>query len=1020
MRRIERVGWIVLALVMTLGGPAACDSGDGEGGGSGNATTFELRSEGKGEAFAAADFLPTTGSRVGQYMVRAYRFSGEDYVQLTEANERLAQRGWLKLTDAGLLEVGNIRYGLYPKARMLIPAEGRAGMSWFTSPWGLDDDRIVKNGENPEGDNPGRNGEEASFAPSEVGPTAFGWKKLWHRSSDLSGADLSIWTEGAGFVGYTTSGGGVSLDAVLLDEDAPRPEPGPTVALQPAMDDSLFVDCFRPSGLSVLQREDGDLQVVLSGAGLLQKIMVGTGGGDSVYLPEPASLCYAVGPDGWRELGDSECVGASRVLVREDGSHVTIPQERIEYHDAFGNILDVKYVPHGALVEQDGALIHLTDQRVDECDRGPCPDPEVRVVTYPDGSHPSGGPWLFQTADDGRRVFEVGGAVATWDGEAGFSSPWRGPRVDQYHLRNTAAGHELFHVTADGRLREVLLRPDGVEYRALAQLDLPDRHIATAAVRLDGQRFLVFTHTGDLGYTPQMYQEPEVGYEDYLEWRIENYWVEPDFGEAHLWIAEIPESDEPRQLPPISQTMTITPHERHLELCWPPVYGAGETEGWTLEGHEPFEVLWDDERSCLLVVRHPNRVAAVNVPGAFWAHGPLPTAGPATMATGDEGADDGWNATTVTDRIHGTDLFTAEDLAVVLGSFQLSGTNPRLTAGLAGGWYYDGDEPSSLNSPDDPPDSPDTWAGAQVVVDRGGVESQWMGGVGPDDGNFVPVFYLGPHEPRDFFSSAGVQGGGILFQDTIESYWDAYDEDRGYGRGWFRFIEPPELPSPDTEWRHEVMLTDRTLCGHLGGDTLYCTDGAEQRELSGVARVHPRQWWVTEIAPEPEGGVCPANFETVDCPNGRVWLLGADAAHPEVTLFDPATMTVTDYALADALPGFPEAPTELRIETVHSVINFEARKTEIASPVGLVGAATPDGPRYWLVRFGPDQPEVFWGPRHLELPEDLAWAAQVQAKALPRLRPAQFQSLTYNPGEAFLVISHVLGDVTDYVVNTPE
>lgn len=1030
MRGIVR-GVLATVVVVAFVG---CD-GDGGGGGTGagGGVSYDLLSPGTAP-IEEPMWAITVGSRIGDYAVRSYRLAGEDLVQLVQGDEYQTWRGWLKETEQGLLEVGDVRDWVYPKARMLLPAEPLLGMSWFTSPWARADDRVVKLGENPEGDSPAHNGETATLEPFATSApwgegrqmyTIFGWRDVYLRTSDLDGGGGMTWIEGVGPAPVATVPDGEhGWDAVVLDEPMPRPDPGPTVKLEPALDGSIMAECFRPSGLDVLTLPDGSLQVVLSGDGLVNKIMSSDMGSQGVYLAEPIDFCWTYRDGAFAEQPQGEaCRYPTTNFVRSDGTLVKLPEKRVEYHDMYGNITDVAFVPMGAIVEQGGRLIHLCSERLDAWDSPSVGVNEGRVVTWSNGDSVPAGVWRHQLADDGSQVFRVGRELSVWDEEGALGDPVKGPLPTRWHLYNSAAGEELYHVTADGRLREVSLQPDGVRYRPLAQLDLPDEHVARAAVRLEGDRFLVFTHTGDVGYGPQWYHEKEIGY-DVMEWRIEAEWVKPDFGEGHLWFAEIPLSDPAPQLPPIADVVTITPVDRNLEVCWPSAYGPPETEGWTLAGHEPYAVLADEERNCLLIVRHPARVAPVRLPGAFWAEGPLPTVGNVRLGTTTEGSDDGWNGAAWIDpirppdgieRVSSANIFW-DDLADPWGpSFPAAGVNPRAEMDR-GGLYYAGNQPLEIVDPEHPSEGPPYYTGAYMRLGADGVETYAPGGI-DHDGSYREVYDLGPHELIDKLESTGVQGGGILFQDTVTSYWDYTDENTGYGRGMNRFIDPPALPTPETPWRHEAMLMDRTLCGHLGSDTLYCIDADGQRELTGVTHLSERQWWVTDVAPEPENGVCPANFETVDCPNGRIWLLGADEDHSVVSLFDPAAMEVTDFVLVDLLPELPATPDQLRLDVFHRVVPYSMRKEAFQSPYGLVSATTPDGPRFWMLRFGPDEPTLVWGPRRLEIPADVHWGAHVMAEVLPRLRPLQETDNAYFALDEVRVVSLVLGDVTDFVVD---
>ena len=154
-----------------------------------------------------------------------------------------------------------------------------------------------------------------------------------------------------------------------------------------------------------------------------------------------------------------------------------------------------------------------------------------------------------------------------------------------------------------------------------------------------------------------------------------------------------------------------------------------------------------------------------------------------------------------------------------------------------------------------------------------------------------------------------------------------------------------------------------------------------------------------------------------DCPEGMIWLLGADAEHPWVTRLEANNMGVIEFPLAEILPGFPVAPDVVRIESLHRIVPFNMRDEANQKPFGLVGASSPDGPLYWMVRFAPNQPEVVWGPRTLDIPADVRWGLEVMADPLPHLRPAQEIDKPYFVEDEFRVISLILGEVSEYMVD---
>ncbi len=1020
--------WMYIAILgVTLTAGPGCDggAGDGQGGSLGGpgAKSYQVLEEGTGEPLAEPMWTYTVGSRLSDYVVRGYRFHGEDVAQLTKGDEMSTWRGWLQSGEDGLLEVGDVRHGMYPKPRTLMPPEPRIGQSWFTSPWGLADDRVVKMGKNPLGDSQDHNGETVTLAgwtshapwgDGRQGYTIFGWREVVERQTDLHGHEAMLWVPGIGPVAPALLPHS-SADAVILDASQPRPEAGPRLKLKPAMDDSLVADSFRPGAIDLLALPGGGYQVLLAGDGALTQIVVGEAGGGVVTMASPSSVCLRLEGSDFHELEDPQtCPHPNTHFVRADGSLLELPEEQFIQYDGMGNIIDAWWEHHGAYVEEDGALIHFSGRRGNEGERGFPEEAESRSLGFEDGTSVPVERWKYQRSDDGAVVFQTGRSVATWDGDRTLSRPLLGPLYERWSVRADASGYEFYDVTADGRLREVLLRPEGVSFRPIGQLDLPKKHAARAAVRVEGDRYLVFTHTGDVGHDSQWYHEKEVGYE-HMEWKIENYWVDPDFGDAHLWFVDGPGEALELQHPPISETVTVTPVNRNLEVCWSPLYGPPETEGWDLAGFPAHDVLVDAARNCLLLVRHPVRVAPVRMLGANWAHGPLPTVGRARIGTVAEGHDDGWIATAVP-KGYGDPLRMVTSSAIYWPdpadpwgpAFPTAGVNPRLEQGW-GGVFYSANQSLMIVDPEHGAGEVPFYTGPTLRLSEEGAGTHQFDVVDADGWQLINHF--GPHELADGIGSAGVQGRGALMQDVV--YFIPEEGVSGGSASMHRTLEPPMLPTPDSPWRHEAYLKDQTLCGHLGDDTLYCIRDGVQQELSGVENLSSGQWWITDL----DVGVPPKEGCTGDCAPGMIWLLGVDAADPVVRMLDARDMGLEEYPLVDFLPDFPEAPEQVRVETLHRIPDFASRPQVGQRPCSLIGATTPDGPWYWVACFGSETPEHLHGPMRLELPKDMPWAAQVAEKPLPHLRPIQEVTQAWVSLDDFRYISLELGDVTDSMVD---
>jgi hypothetical protein len=988
---------LVLAALSACGGE---ESGAGPGGFS--EVSYEILTSGQGDALAGPVPALNPGARLGQSFVRGYRFDGRDVVQVTGKRESETITGWLVAGEAGLLEVGDLRHGAFPASRMLLPTALVPGMSWRTDPFGLNPERIVPCAENPEGDSHAQDAETVTFTalmtPSPFVEnfhqyTIWGWRGLWQRQSDI----LPVMTlvDGVGLLSDWKVD-----DAVLPDSPVPLPDPGPTVALEPVPGGSLIATSYRPTGLAVMERTDGSFLLSIRGEGTGIQVNISDMGSVAVSYAAPGVVCLTYEDGQFYEVKEDDCHDPESVLQRPDGSLVTMPNRRIELHDPYGNIMGVKYVTAGVLLETDEGIVHLSNEPYDAWVEPDCSVDKGLVVSLAGGSTAPGGIWKSQKQADGSYVLGFGGdasldLVAAWSGQDALA-PVNGPRLSSASARNSPAGNEYYRVTADGRLEEVLLRADGVRYRPLARLDLPSGHAVRAAVRLDGRRFLVFTHANDLGYDTQWYHENDYAVGG-LVWKIDEK-LPPDFGEGHLWFAEVPESGAEPTLPPISETMTIAPYGRNLELCWPKPYGAAATEGWTLAGLPPQSVLVSKDGSCVLLVRNHLEVAPLKMPGALWAHGPIPTTGGALVATVAQGTDGGWIAAAVppvsgdpdTTEIVTPDAIYWENPLDAFGpAVPMAGADPRLDAGRLGLWYR-GYRPS-LVVPTPDTGLPPYYLGVINSISGNGGPPGAGSGITPFDkaGVAQKMTPEDAPEPATAFESAGVQGGGLLLQDRVLHFAEYLSEDVGYGVGQDRFIEPPALPSPNTPWRHEGMLFHGTLCGHLGTDTLYCIDGTGQRELAGVGNVSERQWWVTQTAPPPAGLMCPNSVDNGGCKDGRFWLLGASKEKPWVTLFDPEAMTVTEFQLSDFLPGFPSGSKEMFVETTHLQVPMAQAQTQLAAPVSVIGAASDAGPVYWAVRFGPDAPELLWGPTTFDFSLVPRWGEVVASQSLPRLRPLQ-------------------------------
>ena len=1001
--RLSMVVSLLCLLCLGCGSPEGYDRGSLGGG---NAPSYTLISA-EGEPVEAPMWSLMPGSRLGDYVVRGYRFGGQDFMQLTKGDETQAWRGWIKVTDAGVLEVGDLRHGIYPRARMLIPADPAPSMSFSTSPWGLADDRVVKMGHNSWGDSAAHNRETVVLERNDLETNLLGRRGTWERATDLHGQVSEIWVEGIGpLPSYLDENMSDYLETVILTEPQQRPETGPAVSLKPVMDGSLFADSFRPSQLDIVAQPDGSLQIHVGGEAVGSTMMVSDMGGGLVHLGGSAHLClvYSDG-DFYVQDEEAECPDPRAKFVRQDGSIVDLPAERVA-HSVGGNLQGVTILPFGALVEEDGKLIHLAHKLVET--RGMMHDvaDERRVVTYPDGTIPSAGPWMYQIDDSGAIRFEVDWRPALWDGAAGFSHRQKAPRLGRWHLHNAAGNQRHFHVTADGRLRELVLADDGMHFIPIAQLELPHLHRATAAVWLEGNRYLVFTHTGDVGYDTQNYHVKEPG-NDYMEWKIENEWVKPDFGDAHFWIAEVPGPALPAALPPISEAIALRRLGLHLEVCWPHAYGPVDPEGWRVAGAEPYDVLADDDRNCLLFLSHPGRIAPDS-----WVEGPLPGVGNARISTDAPQVDSGWVAM-AWPIVNGPNF---KELELVTSTpYGVPGTQPRLSHGAplwayGRGIYYRNDDPEFIPPPPEAGDAPGFFMGVILRLTGSASEPVELSSV-PGDGTYVG-YYDDPskYPPQVRMEPAGVQGGGVIVDNANVVDW------YGGGTGGNPFsVESPTLPTPEPPWRLEVRLYRQTLCGHHGASTIYCVDSeGEQREITDVAHLSERQWWITDRYPLPAGmdylSECGKS-----CDDGRIWLLGADADHPLVSLIDPEAMTLTEVPLGDLLPQFPAAPKRLMVETMQRIVPPTWRPEHIESPYSLIGASTSEGPRWWLVEFGPEAPRVVWGPRWLEIPEETPWGAETMAEALPHLRPIQetdFAVGKWDP-DAMRITSHVLGDVTD-------
>ena len=260
----ELTAFTVIASLMACLCLSGCgDSSDG-GGGAPGGVSYQLHTV-EGDVIPGPLWTIAPGTRFGNLMVRDYRFKG-------------------------VLEVGDLHYGMYPRARMLMPANPHEYMEFSTNPWGVEDDRVVKMGKNSHGDSQAHNREDVVLTRSEEDMTFLGTRRWWSRASNLDEESGATWMEGIGPVfNGETKDDPRSMETVILTDPRPRVETGPTVQLTPALEDTLVSSSFRPQGLDVVAQPDGSLEVHLSGAGMLNKIMSSEMGSpmESYHMPAP-------------------------------------------------------------------------------------------------------------------------------------------------------------------------------------------------------------------------------------------------------------------------------------------------------------------------------------------------------------------------------------------------------------------------------------------------------------------------------------------------------------------------------------------------------------------------------------------------------------------------------------------------------------------------------------------------------------------------------------------------------------
>ena len=236
----------------------------------------------------------------------------------------------------------------------------------------------------------------------------------------------------------------------------------------------------------------------------------------------------------------------------------------------------------------------------------------------------------------------------------------------------------------------------------------------------------------------------------------------------------------------------------------------------------------------------------------------------------------------------------------------------------------------------------------------------------PTEGRQIPAHVDYPLEAR--VRSSGVQTGGLLTRDMARRVFPfgAPDPDDAYA------VRVPASATGD-DWHPEAMFASAKTCGRLGGDAIYCVagNGTAAGTITGVANVAAGHWWVMPREPESVAGECltRASVFAQQCADGVAWLLDATATRPSIDHFDPTAMQLTEYPLADHLPGFPTSLTRVQLAAAYLPVTYEQRTSDYTKILLLVSAwDDADDPTRWVLRLdGAGAPSLLYGPFDVDL-----------------------------------------------------
>jgi hypothetical protein len=829
---------------------------------------------------------------------------------------------YFSMSQDGILFHGSLRYGLFTRPVLWIPATVRQGMEWESDPFGN--------------------------SPAVDG--GVGLKVRCKASSAVANytpysTDQVVWEIACSdgwFIRETTRyavGVGPLANNFVLPQDTPTALSPPLPAVQPqALNDGkpLIKDFFAESVSAIVNpaRDGTSARLVAKGtvAGFSQGGVEGSP--VNAYLPAQASVCGLF-----------------------DGQGISRPPDMGE-----NNFEQVCPPPAGTAVMPDGSLKYVLARREFYGGAYPGdPTPTTYGPYVPVGVErtPSGEARVFAGTADGlarihvgeytnRPAYELGGAKSLGDPFAGILFD-QSSQPRHWWLKRDAAGglalgiphgdgrvlsaylegdhftriepalvpffvsvkvgadaRDYLHVTPAGRVERIHLGAEGMRLEPLAQVTLPKGHWAVGALE-HGGKLVVFSQGDYLGWDTQLEGTPGGSKPPSFDLTIP-----PQLGNIYGWSVPLPTGTTPGPIPAPFRYTAVIPDGTDVKVCWSGREPKDLT-GWNL-GDAPASGVMTVGESCVLVMRDLQSVSGLwnqsnRSQTAWWrVEGNLPGLGRTLVGvdpTVPYYAHRIWEDLPLAP-LKGGGFISREHEYFPGAAVRGPGVAPAGHAPDSAGhgfwalWYPDHDcgQPSPC---------------AEV--------RRW------DREVHVYKYALPASDFPQAVYTRAVQGGGAL----IGYHFIAPD-------GTHSAVPAPALPPQDPNYPQKTVvawgrLADGTACGAIFDRTypdltqLYCiAPGGAERRTGNVLVYRTAEWNVT-----PEG-----------------IFYGVEANIPTVLRLDPATMILTRH---DLRTFFTTGSTRLVLETTRDAAG---------RPYAVVNSETAF---YGLARLEAN------GPQKVELPE---------------------------------------------------